>query len=70
MTRGESGKADPREKTLDRRAALARLGLAATVAYSAPVVLRLDREANAVILPTPCRPPRGGGPGSGPPGCR
>jgi hypothetical protein len=33
---------------LGRREALSRLGLAATIAYAAPTVLRLDRQANAV----------------------
>jgi hypothetical protein len=47
---------------LDRRAALARLGIGAAVAYSAPTVLHLDRSANATLAATPCsrsgnRPP-------------
>lgn len=33
---------------LSRRAALARLGLGAAVAYAAPTVLHLDRSARAV----------------------
>ena len=33
---------------LTRRAALARLGLGAAVAYSAPTVMHLDRSANAL----------------------
>ena len=38
-----------RETTgLNRRQALARLGLGAAVAYSAPTILHLDRSANAV----------------------
>ncbi len=67
---------------LSRRAALARLGLAGAVAYSVPTLVRIDRSANAQILPTPCKPPGrpgGGGnpnhcppghgsPGGGPPG--
>jgi len=44
---------------LSGRAALAKLGLAVGVAYAAPVVLKLDRSANAKILPTPCPPPDG-----------
>lgn len=51
---------------LDRRAALARLGLGVAVAYSAPTVLHLDRTANAVVVPTPC--PTGKGPK--PPWCK
>ncbi|MPY70094.1 MAG: hypothetical protein GEU92_08405 [Alphaproteobacteria bacterium] len=39
---------------LSRRAALARLGLTAAVAYSAPSVMHLDRSANAQIAPSPC----------------
>ena len=39
---------------IDRRAALARLGLGVAVAYTAPTVLHLDRTANAVVVPTPC----------------
>lgn len=60
---------------LSRRAALARLGLAGAVAYVAPTLMRIDRSANAKVLPTPCPPPgQGGGnpahcpPGGGPPG--
>ncbi len=50
-------------KGLTRRAALARLGLGAAIAYSAPTVLHLDRSANATIRPTPC-PGKGKGKGS------
>jgi hypothetical protein len=39
---------------MDRRAALARLGLGAAVAYTAPTVLHLDRSANATVEPSPC----------------
>ena len=49
-------------RQLTRRAALARLGLGAAVAYSAPTVLHLDRSANATIRPTPC-PGKGKGKG-------
>lgn len=55
-----SGKRD-----LSRREALAKLGLAAGIAYSAPSVVHLDRSANAQILPTPCRPGNSGGKGKG-----
>jgi hypothetical protein len=41
-----------------RRQALAKLGLAATVAYAAPTILHLDRSAKAQILPS-CVPPPG-----------
>jgi len=50
-------------RAYSRREALTKLGLAAGVAYAAPTVVHLDRSANAVILPTPCRP--GGGKGKG-----
>ena len=46
---------------LSRRAALARLGLGAAVAYTAPTVLHLDRSANAIVVPSPCPPPAGKG---------
>ncbi|WP_178133635.1 hypothetical protein [Vineibacter terrae] len=56
---------------MSRRRALARLGLAAGVAYAAPTVTNLDRRAYAQA--TPC-PPRqgnnGNGKGNGKPGCR
>jgi len=58
-----------RDEVLSRRAALTRLGLGAAIAYSAPVVLHIDRSANAHVLPTPC-PPRGKGKGLGPRHCR
>ena len=48
---------------LNRRKALARLGLAAGVAYAAPTIVRLDRNANAKVLPSPCAPPGGKGKG-------
>ena len=44
-----------------RRAALAKLGLAAAVAYAAPAILHLDRSAKAAVLPS-CVPPEGGEP--------
>jgi hypothetical protein len=44
----------PSRAPLSRRAALARLGLTAAVAYSAPSVMHLDRSANAQIMPSPC----------------
>lgn len=40
-----------------RRRALARLGLASIAVYAAPTVLRIDRSARAVILPSECEPP-------------
>ena len=39
---------------LSRRAALTRLGLAATAAYVAPTILHIDRSANAIVVPSPC----------------
>ena len=58
---------------LTRRGALAKLGIAATVAYTAPTILQLDRSANAKARPSPCTRPgrcgprddRGGGRGGG-----
>lgn len=57
-----------RTPAMSRRKALARpgparLGLAAGVAYAVPTIVRLDRSANAKVLPTPCPPPGGGGKG-------
>ena len=46
-----------RPADISRRKALARLGLMAGIAYAAPVVLHLDRSANARVLPTPCPRP-------------
>lgn len=54
-------KNSPDSKSLtSRRAALAKLGLTAAAVYAAPTVLHLEREAHAIILPTPCGPPKGG----------
>ncbi|MDA0786985.1 MAG: hypothetical protein O3B37_11925 [Proteobacteria bacterium] len=50
---------------MSRRKALARLGLAAGVAYAAPTIVQLDRSANAKNLPSPCPPPGGKGKGKG-----
>lgn len=44
-------------RAMSRRKALARLGLAAGVAYAAPTIVHLDRSANAKVLPSPCPPP-------------
>lgn len=53
-------------RTMSRRKALARLGLAAGVAYAAPTIVHLDRSANAKVLPSPCPPPgKGKGKGTG-----
>lgn len=43
----------------ERRRALKRLGLAVGVAYAAPAILHLDREAKAKMASTPCPPPDG-----------
>ena len=45
---------DQNETEMWRREALAKLGIAATVAYTAPTVLRLDTSANARTRPSPC----------------
>lgn len=66
--RGETSATQGANRTLSRRKALARLGLAAGVAYAAPTIVRLDRSANAKALPTPCPPP--GSKGGGAPWCR
>ncbi len=55
---------------LNRRKALARLGLAAGVAYAAPTIVRLVRSANAKVLPSPCAPPGGKGKGKGGKWCK
>lgn len=53
-------------RAMSRRKALARLGLAAGVAYAAPTIVHLDRSANAKVLPSPCPPPgKGKGKGKG-----
>ena len=62
MTDRQTEKSDDRP-ALTRRKALARLGLAAGVAYAAPTIVRLDRSANAKVLPSPCPPPNGKGKG-------
>lgn len=53
--------------TFDRRGALIRLGLATGLAYSAPTLLQVDRNARAGVLPSFCPPP--GSPIPPPPGC-
>lgn len=50
---------------MSRRTALAKLGLGAAVAYTAPVVLHLERSARAVQPSCP-----GGGKGKGNPWCK
>ncbi len=50
---------DRTSSAMSRRKALARLGLAAGVAYAAPTIVHLDRSANAKTLPSPCPPPSG-----------
>ena len=46
-----------RAEKLPRRVALARLGIAAGVAYAAPTVLRIDRSARAMLDPSAECPP-------------
>jgi len=53
---------------VSRRRALAKLGIAAVVAYAAPSVLRINRNAHAVMGATPC-PPADGNPANNPPSC-
>ncbi|MEX2628353.1 MAG: hypothetical protein WD341_00330 [Tistlia sp.] len=61
----DEGRGEP--AGLTRRTALARLGLASAVAYTVPTLVRIDRSANAQILPSPCRPPgQVGSPSGGP----
>lgn len=45
---------DQQPAAVSRRRALAKLGLAAGVAYVAPSVLRINRNAHAFSFPTPC----------------
>jgi hypothetical protein len=52
-----------------RRRALARLGLATAVAYSVPTLVRIDRSARAIVLPSPCDDPPNFPPGPAPPFC-
>lgn len=52
---------DGSKTDLRRRETLAKLGLAITVAYSAPAVLHLDRSANAQVHPSPACPPKNQG---------
>lgn len=54
MPTSHESSASPSRAPLSRRAALARLGLTAAVAYSAPSVMHLDRSANAQVAPSPC----------------
>lgn len=56
-------------RAASRRRALARLGLAAAVAYSVPTLVRIDRSARAIVLPSPCDDPPNFPPGSPPPFC-
>ncbi|MBM3559101.1 MAG: hypothetical protein FJX53_04290 [Alphaproteobacteria bacterium] len=51
---------------MSRRRALAKLGLAAAVAYAAPTDVRLDRTASAKVSLSPCPP---AGKGKPKPGC-
>jgi len=57
-------------KAVSRRRALARLGLAAGVAYAAPTVTTLDRRAFAQSTPCPPGHGKGNGKGNGKPGCK
>lgn len=61
---------DRTSQTLSRRKALARLGLAAGIAYAAPTIVHLDRSANAKVLPSPCPPGKKGKKGKGKKGCK
>lgn len=58
MKRDDDDRED-RAAPLTRRLALARLGLGAAAVYSAPVILHLDRSANATVAVTPCARGRG-----------
>lgn len=44
-------------KRISRRAALARLGIASGMTYATPSLLRIDRKAQAEVLPSDCPPP-------------
>ena len=52
---GDQKKKPNAETEMNRRVALARLGIGVALAYSAPVVLHLDRSANATLSTTPCK---------------
>ena len=68
-TESPAHEAPPSGPALSRRAALARLGLAAAGAYVAPMVLRVDQSAHARrVVPSPCPPPDGN-PFNNPPHC-
>ncbi len=53
---------------VSRRRALAKLGIASMVAYAAPSVLRINRNAHAFMGGTPCPPPDTN-PNNNPPTC-
>lgn len=59
---------DEQAPSVSRRRALAKLGLAAGVAYVAPSVLRINRNVHAFTFLTPCPPPDNN-PGNNPPSC-
>ena len=56
---------DPTSTGMSRRKALARLGLAAGVAYAAPTIVQLDRSASAKVLPSPTAQTKTKGKGCG-----
>jgi hypothetical protein len=56
------------ESGVSRRRALAKLGIVTLVAYAAPSVLKINRNAHAVMASTPC-PPADGNPNNNPPTC-
>lgn len=67
MSEQNSDKSQP-AAGVSRRRALAKLGLAAGVAYVAPSVLRINRNVHALSILTPCPPPDNN-PGNNPPTC-
>ncbi len=54
MSEANNERTDEKATGVSRRRALARLGLAAGVAYAAPTVLPISRNRHAFAASTPC----------------
>lgn len=54
MSEATNERTDEKATGVSRRRALARLGLAAGVAYAAPTVLPISRNRHAFAASTPC----------------
>lgn len=68
MSEENSGTGGQGDAGVSRRRALARLGIAASVAYMAPTVLPISRNRHAFAISTPC-PQADGNPNNNPPSC-